>query len=144
MGGGDGETKLIGVEKSTNAELIRKFEEEADASAPFHHADHVRLAFAYLCQNPVLQAMEKFSAALKRYASARGKTQLYHETITYAYLFLIRERMERGKCRVWEDFERCNPDLLAGKTAVLERYYKKETLNSELARSVFVLPEKHL
>jgi hypothetical protein len=135
---------LIGVEQLNNEELIRKFEDDADPSAPFHHADHVRLAFAYLCQYPVLKAMEKFSAALKRYASARGKTQLYHETITYAYLFLIRERMERGGYRVWEDFERCNPDLLASKTGVLERYYKKETLDSELARSVFVLPEKHL
>ncbi len=62
----------------TNEELIQKFESDAVPEDCFHHADHVRLAFAYLSQYPSLQALEKFSAALKRFAAARGKSQLYH------------------------------------------------------------------
>jgi hypothetical protein len=65
----------------TNAELIERFESDAIPSDSFHHADHVRLAFAYLSENAPLQALEKFTAALKRFAAARGKPQLYHECI---------------------------------------------------------------
>ena len=89
----------------------------------FHHADHVRLAFAYLCEYPVLEALEKFSSALKRFAAARGKTQLYNETITCAYFFLIRERMARSAGASWEEFARQNADLLTWKDGILNRYY---------------------
>ena len=108
----------------------------------FHHADHVRLAFAYLSRFPVLQALDRFANALKRFATARGKSQLYHETITHAYFFLIRERMARcGNCE-WDEFVRRNPDLLVWNGGILGRYYQDATLKSELARSVFVFPDK--
>ena len=88
----------------SDEELIHRF--ESDAVASFHHADHVRLAFAYLRQYPALQALEKFASALKRFAAARGKTRLYHETITHAYFFLIRERIARSGGADWEQFAR--------------------------------------
>ena len=108
----------------------------------FHHADHVRLAFAYLSEYPALQALENFSCALKGYAAARGKAQRYHETITYAYFFLIRERMERFPAADWNEFSRRNGDLLTWKDGILSRYYEEATLKSELARRVFVFPDK--
>jgi hypothetical protein len=126
----------------SNEELIRCFENDALPTDSFHHADHVRLAFAYLCRYPVLQALEKFASALKRFAAARGKTQLYNETITCAYLFLICERMARCEGVGWEEFARDNSDLLIWKDGILSRYYQEETLKSELARHVFVLPDK--
>ncbi|MGA7767977.1 MAG: hypothetical protein WCA27_17350 [Candidatus Sulfotelmatobacter sp.] len=123
-------------------ELIQKFESDAIAEDSFHHADHVRLAFAYLSQYPPLQALDKFASALKRYAAARGKTQLYHETITHAYFFLIRERMARSPAADWDEFSRRNPDLLTWKNGILTRYYQQATLQSDLARTVFLFPDK--
>jgi hypothetical protein len=128
----------------TNQELIDRFENNAVPDNSFHHADHVRLAFAYLCQYPVLQALGKFASALKRFADAQGKTQLYNETITYAYFFLIQERRMRFEGADWERFSRQNSDLLVWKGGVLSRYYRDSTLKSDLARSVFVLPDKYL
>src|ERR1700679_4284630 len=128
----------------SNEEFIRYFESDAVPENSFHHADHVRLAFAYLCQYPVLQALEKFSSALKRFAAARGKTQLYNETITCAYLFLIHERMARCEGAGWEEFARLNPDLFISKNGILRRYYEDATLTSDLARKVFVLPDRML
>ena len=125
----------------SNEELICCFESDT-LPGEFHHADHVRLAFAYLSQYPVLTALEKFCSALKRFATARGKTQLYHETITHAYFFLIRERMARSAAPTWEEFEHLNPDLLRWKDGVLTRYYQEATLKSDLARSVFVFPDR--
>jgi hypothetical protein len=125
-------------------ELIQRFERGLEPSYEFHHADHVRLAFAYLREYPVLQALEKFAEALRRFAAARGKTQLYNETITCAYFFLIRERMARCEGVGWEEFARQNSDLLSWKDGILSRYYSEGTLKSDLARAVFVLPDKCL
>lgn len=130
----------------SDRKLIRQFESDLIAEDSFHHADHVHLAFAYLSEYPPLRALDKFSAALKRYAAARGKSQRYHETITYAYFFLIHERMARFDGRLssngWDEFARRNLDLLVWKNGVLSRYYRKTTLQSDLARSIFVLPDK--
>jgi hypothetical protein len=126
----------------TNRELIQRFETDTLPGDSFHHADHIRLAFAYLFEYPPLQALEKFASALKRYVAARGQSQLYSETVTYAYMFLIRERMVRTKSSDWDDFARRNPDLFVWKDGVLARYYQPSTLQSELAHSVFLFPDK--
>jgi hypothetical protein len=126
----------------SNAELIRRFEADAVPEDSFHHADHVRLAFAYLSQYPPLAGLEKFCSALKRFTTARGKPDRYHETITLAYFFLIRERMARCADADWDDFAQSNSDLLAWKNEILKRYYHEETLRSDLARTVFVFPDK--
>jgi hypothetical protein len=126
----------------TDHELIERFEADAVPEDSFHHADHVRLAFAYLSEYPVLEALEKFSAALRRFATARGKARLYHETITHAYFFLIRERMARNAAAGWDDFSRGNPDLLVWKGGILQRYYQESTLQSDLARQVFLFPDR--
>lgn len=128
----------------TNEQIIHCFETNAISEHSFHHVDHVRLAFAYLATYPPLQALENFSAALKRFATARGKSQLYHETITHAYFFLIRERMARCSTVNWDEFADQNPDLLIWKNGILTRYYHESTLQSDLARTVFVFPDKVL
>jgi hypothetical protein len=126
----------------SNRELIRCFESDVISGDSSHHADHVRLAFAYLCEYPVLRGLEKFACALKRFATARGKTELYHETITCAYFFLIRQRMARSEVTNWEEFASQNSDLLTWKDGILSRYYQEATLKSDLARKVFVLPDR--
>ena len=127
--------------------LLRLIEEFEQGRAPvgFHHADHVRVAFAYVAQYSFLEAEARFCAALKRFAAAQGKPQLYHETITRAYLLLIRERIARaGRSRTWEEFAEHNPDLLIWKGGVLATLYRQETLDSDFARHTFVLPDQSL
>jgi hypothetical protein len=126
----------------SNEELIHAFESDLVPENSFHHADHVRLAFAYLSEYPPLQALDKFCRGLHRYAAARGKAERYHETITHAYFFLIRERMARFHGADWDEFTRHNSDLLKWKNGVLTRYYQEATLQSDLARTVFILPDK--
>jgi len=64
------------------------------------------------------------------------------ETITHAYFFLIRERMARFPAADWDEFFRRNADLLTWKDGILTRYYEEATLKSDLARTVFVFPDK--
>jgi hypothetical protein len=42
----------------------------------------------------------------------------------------------------WEEFAERNADLLVWKGGVLEQYYRDATLWSDLARAVFVFPDK--
>jgi hypothetical protein len=127
----------------SDEELIDRFEAGAVPESEFHHADHVRVAFAYLQEYPSLTALDRFSSALKRFAANHGKPNLYNETITHAYFFLIRERMARCGCIEWDEFAARNPDLLIWKDGILSRYYQDATLKSDLARRVFVFPDRY-
>lgn len=126
----------------TDADFLRSFEDRSLPSSSFHHRDHVRLAWLYLRRYPTLEALARFIEGLRRFAAANGRPDLYHETITWAYLLLIHERMARVQAETWEEFAQRNPDLLTWNPSVLDRYYEKETLGSELARRVFVLPDR--
>jgi len=127
----------------TDDELIAGFEDCTLAHESFHHPDHVKLAFLYLRRYRALEAMQRFSAALARFAAAKGKPDRYHETITWALVLLIRERMARaGYKQSWCEFARGNPDLMSWKDNVLGKYYREETLASDLARRTFILPDR--
>jgi hypothetical protein len=126
----------------TDKELIDHFEDGTLPDECFHHREHVRIAFLYLTKYPVLEVLQVFSRTLRKFAEARGKPHFYHETITWAYVFLIQERVARaGTNQTWEDFACSNPDLLLWKEGILTRYYRAETLMSDMARAVFVLPD---
>ena len=127
----------------TDQELMDQFDRGTLPNECFHHREHVRVAFLYLSLYPALEAIQLFSRALQRFATAHGKPQLYHETITWALMFLIRERMARSETQpTWDEFSRSNADLLAWENRPLSRYYREETLASELARAVFIFPDK--
>src|SRR5579862_3438995 len=114
----------------TDQELIDRFEDGTLPEACFHHREHVRTAFLYLTRYPVLEALQIFSNTLRKFAITLGKTQLYHETITWAYVFLIHERMARGETKqTWEEFARVNPDLL-----LLEEWNPDQILSRRDAR----------
>jgi hypothetical protein len=132
-----------GTETLTNDDFVARFENCTLPNGAFHHRDHVRLAWIYLRRHEPLEALTRFAEGLRWFATANGHPGLYHETITWAFLLLIRERMEIGAAGgTWEDLARANPDLLAWKPSILDRYYRPETLGSELARRVFVMPDR--
>src|ERR1700730_5154340 len=109
----------------------------------FRHPDHVKMAFLYLRKYPAIEALERFSASLARFARAHGKDNLYNETITWAYLLIIRERLARaGRSQNWPEFLASNEDLMNGKDSILKKYYREETLNSGFAKGTFVFPDR--
>ncbi len=127
----------------TDDEFIAKFEDCSLPTESFHHPDHVKMAFLYLSRYPALEALQRFSSSLARFAAAKGKPSLYHETITWAFMFLIRERIARAGCgQTWAQFAAANADLLNWKDNVLKKYYSDGTLASDLAKSTFLLPNK--
>jgi hypothetical protein len=120
--------------------LVRAF--EGCELASFRHADHVRVAWVYLQREPLLPALTRFTAAIRRFAAAKGAPERYHETITVAYLLLIAERIRQEPGLSWPEFAARNTDLLIWKPSVLSRYYTEKTLSSVRAREAFVLPDR--
>jgi hypothetical protein len=96
----------------TDDEFIESFQDCSLAVECFHHADHVRMAFLHLSRYPPLQAIQRFSHSPAKFAAAHDKPTLYHETITWAFLLLIRKRMARaGHQRTRVEFSTNNKDL---------------------------------
>src|SRR3954466_3828119 len=84
------------------------------------------------------EAIARFSRGLKLLAAKAGRPQLYHETITVAFLALINERRMRSGGECWTAFEANNRDLFDKRC--LEKWYGAEQLRSDLARRAFCLP----
>lgn len=126
----------------SDEELLARFEDGSLPDGSFHHEQHVRVAWMFVRRYGMPDALGRFADALKRFAAAKGAAGLYHETITWAYLFLVAERIARTPGAGWDGFAAVNPDLLSWKPSLLERYYTPETLKSDLARRTFVMPDR--
>jgi hypothetical protein len=124
------------------AQLVRAFVDTTLPNGQFHHEQHVHVAWVFTRQYGMPAALGEFTAAIKRFADAKGATGLYHQTITWAFLLLIAERQARCQADTWEGFAAANADLLTWQPSVLERYYSSEVLKSDLARKVFLFPDR--
>jgi hypothetical protein len=123
----------------TDGEFLRALEECALPQSEFGHSAHVRAAYLYLLSGEFTGAVARMRGAIRNYARHLGKADLYHETITVAYVALIQQHIaERGDGGCWEKFQRDNADLL--QPGLLLQYYPECQLKSELARRVFLLP----
>ncbi len=124
-------------------EFVNQLESCVLPESHFHHADHLRAAWLYLNRFPAPQAIERFSEVLRRYVKSLGKADRYHETITWAYLLLVNERIRRAESNgTWQQFAELRSDLFDWNNPILLKYYRPETLNSQLARRIFLMPDR--
>ena len=126
-------------------ELIERFEACTLRPDEFRHRDHVKMAWLYLRRYSTIEALSRFSEALKRFAGHLGKPDLYHETITWGHIFLIHERMLRSSdVGSWLEFEAANADLFDWQNGIIKQMYGDAVITSETARQIFVLPTRSL
>jgi hypothetical protein len=126
-------------------DFLAQFEAGTLPQDGFHHADHLHAAWLYLTRFPAAEAIARFAQTLKSYAAALGKADRYHETVTWAHMLLVNERIGRSDAAGnWGQFSVANADLFDWKNSILLQYYSQQTLDSELARRVFVMPDRLL
>ena len=123
--------------EKVEAELAAFERGEVDL-ASFSHREHVRMAFELLERHTFLEALDRFARALRFITARANKADVYHVTITVAFLALIAQRRAESPGSSWEDFIVRNSDL--GDKKVLERWYDPAALKSPVARTAFVLP----
>lgn len=104
----------------------------------FPHREHVRLGYEMLRRYPFPEALMRFSAGLRLLAIKGGRPEVYHETITAAFLAVIGERRLSVDDEGWDEFAARNADLLS--KDLLREWYAPGILDSSLARRTFVLP----
>ncbi len=121
--------------------LIAAMDSRTFPPEAFTHREHVRLAWACLKRYPLLEALAQFRQLIIGFATHIGKPELYHETVTIAYLLLVYERMARGPGDArWAQFSRENSDLLTWKGGPFFDFYEAQVLTDRTARFWFVLP----
>lgn len=118
------------------------FEEGAIDAQRFDHEAHVHVAWCYLRQYPLAEAIARFTAALRRLTTRVGAEGKYHETISWFFMILIAERTAADPVHDWQAFRRRNGDLFDGAGALLNQHYSAQCLASERARQRFVLPDR--
>jgi len=120
-------------------EFLQALESCSLPEQEFRHAAHVRAAYLYLQQGEFATALLRLQSSIRRYAAAHGQPGRYHETMTVAYLALIQQHIgERGDGGGWRGFADANPELF--ERGLLLRFYPQAQLESDLARSSFLLP----
>jgi hypothetical protein len=124
-------------------QLYEEFEDGTLDAKLFSHAIHIKTAWLYLKKFDLPTAISAFSKALKNFAKVNKADKLYHETITFAFLILINQRMVSAENQQsWEEFSETNADLFDWKNSVLKKYYRDETIKSAFAKKHFVFPDK--
>ena len=124
----------------TDEEFIEAFERAVLPAAQFDHAGHVRAGWWYLGHYPLGEAIDRFCAAMRAFASANGAAGKYHETLSVAWMLLIAERLAGARNADWASFSARYPELFDNPPLVT-CYYSNESLGSPRARAGFVMPD---
>jgi hypothetical protein len=132
-------TEEAATDQAASASELLALETGALDPKAFPHPEHVRFAYAMLERYPFGEAITRFSRGLKLLAAKAERPEIYHETITVAFLALIGERKARTQDESWSEFKANNGDLFDKRC--LEKWYGAEQLGSDLARRTFCLPQ---
>lgn len=80
----------------SEAAFIAAFESGRIVPQDFHHADHLRLALAYLVDSAsVPEATARMAAALRTFARDAGKAEKYHHTLTVVWVRLVARLLDK-------------------------------------------------
>jgi hypothetical protein len=106
----------------------------------FRHADHIRLAWIYLRESNYAIAEDRMRESIRKFAQTSGAAQKYHETLTIAWMRLVRiaSRLS-AQIASFEEFAQAQAWLL-NKDIIFE-FYSPERLKSDSARTNWVEPD---
>lgn len=107
--------------------------------ASFRHIDHLQVGFELLSRHDFPTAAMLFCKTLKQMTLQAGVGNVYHETISIAFLSLIGERRALHPELDFPSFAEAYPDLF--NKLLLASWYSPEQLRSDVAHRTFVLPE---
>jgi hypothetical protein len=123
----------------TDDELVAGFE---SATLPaFPHGDHVRLTIIYLTRLGRDETLRKLYDGLRRFATAQGKPDKFHVTMTRAWVDLVESALRAHPHGEHPSALVTNCPELLDRDALL-RFYTPERLNSPEARASWLPPDR--
>jgi len=125
----------------SDSEFLKAFDECAFTSSTWTHEAHLRMGFLILKAEPYEAALARVRAGLQKLNGVIGTTgRGYHETITVAYLRLLKSRLAKAPWISWRGFEEAYGDLFA--SSYLDKHYSREALDRPEAKTRFVDPDR--
>lgn len=119
-----------------------QFEGLSLPESQFDHIGHLRMAFIYLQQNDLADAIEKTCSGIDQYATSLGAADKFNHTLTEATVRIMASRIGSEHCDNFADFKIRNPDIVKNLKGVLLQHYAHRTLFGEQAKRQFVQPDK--
>ena len=116
--------------------LVEQFEDSTLPSLP--HRDHVRLVFLYARSDGAETAYDRIRTGLINYTAARGSSEHFHETRTWAWAVLI----ANAAADFYGDFDAFwaqHPEF--DRRDLLGDYFSETLLTSDAARAAVQQPD---
>lgn len=121
-----------------DAEFLQHF--EAAALHPFHHADHIRMAWLYLRREAWSQGYALIQSGIHHMTERHQARRLYHETITRFWALMVQAAIEAApEIDDFGVFQATHPQLF-DKTLIAQ-YYSRDLLESDEARRCWTAPD---
>lgn len=137
---GDEAPRAAATPDLTDEAFLAAIEAATYPGKDFGHRAHVRLAWLCLREHGFEAGLERIRGLIQRYAAALGATGKYHETLTRAWAERVQVALEAvPDAASFDAFLESRPEL--GDSRLLERHYRKATLDSAEARAGWVPPD---
>jgi hypothetical protein len=131
----------LGCGHLSDDEFVAGFESLNLKHANFNHADHVRLAWIYVSRLGVAAAEEKLLLGIQGMAEKVGAPQKFLYTTTVAWVRLVAAALHKNSCGAAFEEWVSGHEALLDKT-LLDTFYSKGVLQSEVARRGWVAPDR--
>jgi hypothetical protein len=124
--------------------FLGQFEATTWPLEQWHHQQHIKVAYLYLCRYPLETAATRIREKIKAFNAAKqvpdGLSMGYHETMTQAWLRLVYFSLcEYGPAENADAFFESNPQLSQKKT--LRFFYTRERFMTLEAKAEFLQPD---
>jgi hypothetical protein len=121
-------------------ELVSRLEALTLTKDDFHHRQHLEVAFWYLQSKGTKAGSNAIARAIEAFTTHLGHASKFHITITLCWIRLVAAGMaEQGPCTTPDELICLHPALLDKHLPL--RFYSKEVLFSEKARTQWVEPD---
>lgn len=121
--------------------LVVAFENATVDPKDFGHRAHVYVAWCYLKELTLEQALPRYVEHLQALTRKLGVPHKYHATVTWAYMVLLHELIREPEAAEMSfDALMLRYPKVLDPRAALGGHYDESELGSERARRYFVLP----
>jgi len=122
-------------------EYLENFKATSIDLSSFHHKEHIQITYTLLIDNSINNTYLCIkNGILNILKSLDIDTSKYHETMTYAWILIVKSFMNNTQeCNNFEEFISKNKMLLD--TDILYKYYSTKLLQTEKARIQILNPD---
>ena len=121
-------------------EFLRLFHDGSLPGEEFRHRGHLRLAWLVLSHHRLDEAESTVAREIRRFATASGAANRYHDTLTRFWVRLVGHTMENAPDVGSIDALLARFPFLLDKSLPY-RHWRGETFNSDQAREGWVEPD---